>query len=697
MAIIKNAISFGSGFNITAAGPIDSRMRVPKLADLTTVWGTDAPSYAGMIVVVNEEDKAYVLKTAGFDATTGAPIAADPTDIKNWEAVGSGVPIVTNYTAAKEAASSEMFGQLIYVAEDETSTTEVDDEGNAIVYSKGLYVVTGVNEVAKIGTTTASGDIAGDVSTLKGTVSTLANDLDKAETAITDLQQADKDLQQAIDDIVIPVTDVTVNGDTVVDDNGVAKINLEPYAKTTDVENTYLSKTDASSIYATKDSVYTKTDADAAITTAIEKLDVDDTAVDGQYVSAVSEVDGKIVVTRADLPTEAKYSIVKSEESGEYAAVYSLMQDGVKMGVDINIPKDMVVSSGAVVTLADGEVEGQAAGTYIKLVLANAAGTVIYVPVNGLVDAYTGSDYIEVDGYTISVKYDALVGALKTSLADTFDASGAADTALQSAKDYADGKASDAKDAAIADTVEKLKSYYTKDEIDTTLDDYATEQQLTDAINANNVTINDSLDDHENRIDALEGTVGVKATDGVEATGIFKIIEDNEKATSEALTDLDTRVDNLETDSTTNIKTIIVNGVEATVEEHRATIPLVNDLTKDLTEVEKKQGVTSEAVKIRLTDITTEVSKKISIKTVTEVPSDSEADATVIYLEGDAENGYAEKIYIDGVGYHTIGSDLYASKDLASATNDGLMSSTQYTKLDEIGPIEEDDLKGVLV
>ena len=45
------------------------------------------------------------------------------------------------------------------------------------------------------------------------------------------------------------------------------------------------------------------TNANSAITDAINKLDVTDTAVTGQYVSAVSETDGKITVTRADLPT----------------------------------------------------------------------------------------------------------------------------------------------------------------------------------------------------------------------------------------------------------------------------------------------------------------------------------------------------------------------------------------------------------
>ena len=37
MAIIKNALTYGFGFNVTAAGPVDSRMRVNSLTDLTTV------------------------------------------------------------------------------------------------------------------------------------------------------------------------------------------------------------------------------------------------------------------------------------------------------------------------------------------------------------------------------------------------------------------------------------------------------------------------------------------------------------------------------------------------------------------------------------------------------------------------------------------------------------------------------------
>lgn len=62
---------------------------------------------------------------------------------------------------------------------------------------------------------------------------------------------------------------------------------------------------------------------------------------------------------------------------------YVLKQGENTVGT-INIPKDMVVQSGEVVT----NPEGQEAGTYIKLVLANATNDVIYVNVGNLVDIY---------------------------------------------------------------------------------------------------------------------------------------------------------------------------------------------------------------------------------------------------------------------------------------------------------------------
>lgn len=62
---------------------------------------------------------------------------------------------------------------------------------------------------------------------------------------------------------------------------------------------------------------------------------------------------------------------------------YTIKQGTTTVGV-IDIPKDMVVQSGEVVT----NPEGQPEGTYIKLVLANATNDEIFVNVGNLVDIY---------------------------------------------------------------------------------------------------------------------------------------------------------------------------------------------------------------------------------------------------------------------------------------------------------------------
>ena len=88
------------------------------------------------------------------------------------------------------------------------------------------------------------------------------------------------------------------------------------------------------------------------------------------------------------------YGIEKASNSGEYAAIYSLMKytggsgAGTKMGVDINIPKDMVVQSGTVETKSTSGVWGNA-GTYIHLVLANSANSDLYIAVDTLVESIT--------------------------------------------------------------------------------------------------------------------------------------------------------------------------------------------------------------------------------------------------------------------------------------------------------------------
>lgn len=76
----------------------------------------------------------------------------------------------------------------------------------------------------------------------------------------------------------------------------------------------------------TTDNTVNSGDVASAIATEISKLDYSDAAVDGQYVSQVSEADGKIAVVRVDLPslTEVKETgmpiVAVSENKGQVAA-----------------------------------------------------------------------------------------------------------------------------------------------------------------------------------------------------------------------------------------------------------------------------------------------------------------------------------------------------------------------------------------
>lgn len=105
----------------------------------------------------------------------------------------------------------------------------------------------------------------------------------------------------------------------------------------------------------------------------------------------VSQLDNDTgFITSNDVP---EYSVVKAADTTDYAAVYYLTKNGVNTGVAINIPKDLFVESGEIVT----NPTGQPAGKYLKLVLQNQTEP-IYINVADLVDAYTSGL-----GITISI------------------------------------------------------------------------------------------------------------------------------------------------------------------------------------------------------------------------------------------------------------------------------------------------------
>lgn len=108
------------------------------------------------------------------------------------------------------------------------------------------------------------------------------------------------------------------------------------------------------------------------ITNAINKLDKADTAVDGQYVSAVSEADGIITVTRADLPNLTE-----------------------------------VGGTGKVITTVS-QTKGALAATAIDLNAANVAATA----------SPEDSTHVAVAGTTVAAQIESLAGSIKSAVSD---------------------------------------------------------------------------------------------------------------------------------------------------------------------------------------------------------------------------------------------------------------------------------------
>lgn len=122
---------------------------------------------------------------------------------------------------------------------------------------------------------------------------------------------------------------------------------------------------------------------------------------------------------KAVIPEAAEYTIAAADSPTKgYLKSYELRKNGDKVGVSIDIPKDLVVTKGEVkeVEKENTPYEGASVGDlYLELSIANQ-GTPVYIPVKSLTDVYIGSTYISVDAGVISIKYDDLKGQINTNL-----------------------------------------------------------------------------------------------------------------------------------------------------------------------------------------------------------------------------------------------------------------------------------------
>lgn len=228
------------------------------------------------------------------------------------------------------------------------------------------------------------------------------------------------------------VTEGTANGTISVDSKDVNVHGLKDAAYET-VAN--LNKYADDAAKAVKDAVVNTLEAaDNSVTvagTATAKTVGVKLDPDASNAIKLGEAGLKVVV-----PSAAEYSITKAADSGEYAAVYNLTKGGEVVGASINIPKDMVVKSGEVVTNPDET----HTGTFLVLTLANATDDKIYINVADLIEYVTSGSKIG-DIVVIDVSADHKVTATITDGTVTKEkltvavqtSLGKADSALQAA------------------------------------------------------------------------------------------------------------------------------------------------------------------------------------------------------------------------------------------------------------------------
>lgn len=202
------------------------------------------------------------------------------------------------------------------------------------------------------------------------------------------------------------------------------------------------------------------------------------------------------------LTTGSTVTLSSSTEDDSILKKYTIYQGGKSVG-DINIPKDLVVTSGEVIKVtADAPVTGLEEGTYLKLTIANQEAPV-YINVKDLVDVYSGSDSVEIsEGNVVSVKKDAEGNYIfadkkvEKDLTDEVDRAKAAEKvnadaiAVLNGDETTDGSVKKAVADAIATETARTENAYAKKA--TTLEGYGiTDAKIVDGVitlGANTIT-----------------------------------------------------------------------------------------------------------------------------------------------------------------------------------------------------------------
>lgn len=417
-----------------------------KLAESSAASAlTDAKTYVGEeIGKLKVEDTAVAKQFVSAVSETGGKITVERRELLADDVPELGISKISGLQGALDAKQDTVTFDGEYSATNKAATVSTVNSAVAAVVSNGkdvaaddtikgakLYAdgkasaaLSSAKEYAD-SIVTGTGGITARVETLEGKV-----DVTKVSTAIA----------TAKDEAIAAAAADATTKDTALK---TAILGAEDYAQTvksaydlaatkttmTEVEaKDYATKTEAQGYADAKDTAIAE--AKKAGTDAMAKIG---TIPEGATATtAIGYVDEKI----AAIPAQVDYTVTCDTSTPEGVAKrYVLNQKGSAIAT-IDIPSDMVVSSGKVVE----NPAGQTTGTYIELTLANATKDKIYINVGDLIEYVTGA--AAADGIiTTSVDDNHVLTATigdgtitKTKLADTVQTSlGKADTALQAA------------------------------------------------------------------------------------------------------------------------------------------------------------------------------------------------------------------------------------------------------------------------
>lgn len=420
-----------------------------KLAESSAASAlADAKTYVGTeIGKLDVKDAAVAKKLVSAVSETDGKITVTRRELIADDIPALGISKISGLQAALDAKQETVSFDGAYSATNKAATVKTVTDAAAAVVSNGadkasddtikgakLYADGKSSDALTAAKAYADGLVTGD-SGVTARVEALESKVDVTKVSTAIATAKDETIAAAASDAATKDTALKTTILGAADYTQTVKSAYElaaSKATIADVEaKNYATKTEAQGYADGKDAAIAAakkagTDAMAKIGTIPE---------DATATTAIGYVDEKI----AAIPAQVDYSVTcDTSTPAGVSKRYVLSQKGSAFAT-IDIPKDMVVSSGTVETKAEAGVWG-VAGTYLVLTLANATSDKVYINVSNLIEYVTGAK--AADGIITTKVNDnhvltATIGdgtITKAKLASAVQTSlGKADTALQAA------------------------------------------------------------------------------------------------------------------------------------------------------------------------------------------------------------------------------------------------------------------------